>query len=99
MDNEMAAPPFFHVSHCCAPRVDPQLDGAIATQQDVCVVAHVKTVRRKDASMAASREQDRDRIRRMSVRERMLLALELGRRGRAVQKRAQQGRIDATRRT
>jgi hypothetical protein len=49
-------------------------------------------VRSKSASTASLREQDLARIRRLSVRQRMLLALELGRRGRAVQERAKRGR-------
>lgn len=50
--------------------------------------------RRKSASTTA-KAADLERLKRMTVAERMLLALELGRRGRLLQKRAQKGRAGA----
>ena len=63
-------------------------------QHDGHVTSRAKAVRLSDASMAMRQAQDRERIRRLDVRERMLLALELGRRGREFQRRVKRGRID-----
>jgi hypothetical protein len=49
-------------------------------------MASDRILRRPSASTAAFERQDIERLRRMTMLERMLLALELGRRGRAIQK-------------
>jgi hypothetical protein len=57
-----------------------------------------RMLRRPSASTAAFDRQDIERLRRMTVLERMQLSLELGRRGRAIQKLVKPARrVDAGR--
>lgn len=61
-------------------------------------MASDRILRRPSASTAAFERQDIERLRRMTMLERMLLALELGRRGRAIQKLVKPARhVDGTR--
>jgi hypothetical protein len=57
-----------------------------------------RMLRRPSVSTAAFDRQDIERLRRMTVLERMQLSLELGRRGRAIQKLVKPARrVDAGR--
>lgn len=51
-----------------------------------------RMLRKPSASTAAFDRQDIERLRRMTVLERMVLSLELGRRGRAIQQLVMQAR-------